>query len=218
MNNNDNPFELNAESYDRWFDSADGKVIFASEVNCLKNIIGETNGRWLEVGVGTGRFANALNIGEGIDPSPAVLGIAEGRGIQTYMGYGEKLPFPDKTFDGILIAFSICFMKEPSRAIGEAFRVLKETGRLIVGFIPADSVLGKIYEHKGKAGHLFYSNAVFWTKDELATLITKKGFILENMETCFLPESENVSDEKSLNIDAMSDFIAIAFSKQIERK
>lgn len=213
MESNDNPFELNAVPYDRWFDSGKGKIVFARELSCLENIIGKKIGRWLEVGVGTGRFAKALDIREGIDPSPSVLRMAKARGIQTYCGYGEKLPFPDNAFEGVLIAFAICFMKRPAVAISEAFRVLNNTGRLIVGFIPANSILGKLYEHKGRAGHPFYSTAVFWTEDKLIRMITEKGFIFENMKTCFLSNVENVSLSPKTGIGEIPDFVAVAFSK-----
>ena len=59
-----------ADAYDRWYDTPEGQALFHAEVDCLCLLCKELRGRWLEVGVGTGRFAVALGVKEGIDPSP----------------------------------------------------------------------------------------------------------------------------------------------------
>lgn len=58
-----NPFEDHAMEYDRWFDSEKGQHIFSRELDCLKQAIPVPAGRWLEVGVGSGRFAHAIGVG-----------------------------------------------------------------------------------------------------------------------------------------------------------
>ena len=98
-----NPFDTHADRYDAWFDSPDGQAIFTHETTCLRELMGETEGRWIEVGVGTGRFAQALGVEEGVDPSEAVLALAAVRGIRARVGYGESLPYPDATLNGILM-------------------------------------------------------------------------------------------------------------------
>jgi SAM-dependent methyltransferase len=67
-----------AEIYDRWYDSPQGRTIFDAELKCLRLLCPRCLGRWLEVGVGTGRFASTLGISEGTDPSPRMLEIAAG--------------------------------------------------------------------------------------------------------------------------------------------
>ena len=59
---NTNPFDKLAQRYDRWFDSTRGRAIFEAEVVCLRELIPDRAGRWLEIGVGTGRFVEALGI------------------------------------------------------------------------------------------------------------------------------------------------------------
>ncbi len=51
-----------ADRYDGWYDSAEGRVIFRDEVACIQLLCPERRGRWVEVGVGAGRFASALGI------------------------------------------------------------------------------------------------------------------------------------------------------------
>ena len=46
------------------------------EVDCLKPLFHEHKRPYLEIGVGSGRFAQALGIEYGVDTSPALLEIA----------------------------------------------------------------------------------------------------------------------------------------------
>ena len=134
-----NPFDIEANSYDEWFDSPTGRAIFSQELACLRELIGKAEGRWLEVGVGTGRFAQALGIREGIDPSLAALSYASNRGIRTQLGYAENLPYSQNSFDGILMVVTLCFLADPVKAFDQCRRVLKDEGRLIVGLVPTES-------------------------------------------------------------------------------
>src|SRR3990172_7546481 len=74
-------FSLYAEDYDRWFDTSAGRNLFKSEVNAVQILMKNIAPPFLEVGVGTGRFAKALGISCGVDPSEAMIEIASQRGI-----------------------------------------------------------------------------------------------------------------------------------------
>ena len=52
-----NVFDHLTDRYDAWFDSAEGKPLFEMETRCLQDLMGDANGRWVEIGVGTGRFS-----------------------------------------------------------------------------------------------------------------------------------------------------------------
>ena len=86
--------------YDLWFESHEGKPIFETEKHCLQGLFQTGKGQWLEVGVGSGRFASSLGISAGVDPSSGMLTIASRRDIRTVRGMGEDLPYRDATFDG----------------------------------------------------------------------------------------------------------------------
>jgi ubiquinone/menaquinone biosynthesis C-methylase UbiE len=174
-------FDEIAEIYDQWYDTPAGKAIFNAEVICLKQLGGLFKGRWLEVGVGTGRFASNLGIIEGIDPSLNMRKIAAARGIRTYAGYAESLPFPDASFDGVLIAMSLCFFKAPDQALKECSRILQPAGQLLIGEVPADTYWGESYEKKKATGHPIYSLADFRSSMEILALAGQAGFSLQNM-------------------------------------
>lgn len=54
-------FDAHARKYDTWYDAEPGRTLFAMEVDCLRPFI-DGDRPWLEVGVGSGRFARALGI------------------------------------------------------------------------------------------------------------------------------------------------------------
>lgn len=172
-------FDPIADSYDQWYDAPEGRAILSAELACLRMLCAPSGGRWLEVGVGTGRFASALGVAKGIDPSGRMLEIAAGRGIKTYTGTAENLPFADDTFDGLLLALTLCFVTDSKRAAMECRRVLRARGRLLVGHIPADSSWGRHYEEKKATGHLVYSHARFLRSAQVVSLIEGAGFRLE---------------------------------------
>ena len=58
-------FDALADRYDRWYENAEGAAALQEELACLRFVCPERRGRWLEVGVGTGRFASALGIVRG---------------------------------------------------------------------------------------------------------------------------------------------------------
>ena len=172
-------FDPIAESYDQWYDSPEGRVIFGAELTCFRRLCGACTGRWLEVGVGTGRFASSLGIGEGIDPSPRMLELAARRGIETHAGCAEALPFRDGTFDGILLSAALCFIEDQTRALRECHRVLKPSGMLLLGDIPADSPWGRLYTRKGADKRSIYSHAKCRASSEMVALAEHTGFELQ---------------------------------------
>jgi ubiquinone/menaquinone biosynthesis C-methylase UbiE len=179
-------FDLIADSYDQWYDTSEGRAVLRAESACLRLLCAQCRGRWLEVGVGTGRFAALLGVAEGIDPSPRMLEIASRQGIKTYTGFAEDLPFTDESFEGVLLALTLCFVADSKRAVMECRRVLRPKGQLLVGAIPADSPWGRQYERKKAAGHPVYTHARFFTTSEIVALIESAGFDLQNAASTLL--------------------------------
>ncbi len=214
MTRDSDPFTEYAAEYDRWFDSAEGRDIFSREVECLRNVMPSTKGRWVEIGVGTGRFAEALGVQEGIDPSAVMLGLARGRGIETVEGTGEQLPFADDCFDGVLLVVTLCFLDDPKTAFCEIHRILKDTGRLILGMIPSESPWGELYARKASQGHPIYAAANFHSCDEVLDLADTTGFTFIKACSCLLtaPEADIKADRSTPKIVKNAGFVAMAFT------
>ena len=208
-----NPFDELATKYDQWFDTPRGKAIFAAEVACLKMLMGKMGENWLEVGVGSGRFAMALGVSEGVDPSSPMLEMAGRRGILIRKGCGEKLPYPDYVFDGVFMATTLCFLSDPGKAFIESVRVLKNNGCLVLGFVPLDSPWGKSYLRKGREGHSFYSSARFYIRDQVLDMAASAGFVFDSAASCLFspPEDFSVDSEVQQGIIKSAGFVAMKF-------
>ncbi len=170
-------FDRETERYDTWFESSAGLVLFRAEVEAIRLLLKDLPEPLLEVGVGTGRFAQALGVRFGVDPAPGPLRLARQRGVHAVRARGEALPFPGRIFGGVLLIVTLCFA-EPHSLLREAKRVLRPEGGLIIADILRDSAWGRSYLEKKRAGHLFYRHATFYTMQELEELMASVGFVL----------------------------------------
>lgn len=150
-------FEKNAEKYDAWFD--ENRFSYRSELQAVRELLPQS-GNGVEVGVGSGRFAAPLGIKLGVDPSGKMGEIARKRGVKVIEGVAESLPFPDLHFDFVLMVATICFLDDIEAAFKEASRVLKPGGCLIIGFIDAESPIGRSYQERMDES-TFYKDARF---------------------------------------------------------
>lgn len=98
----------------------------------------------LEIGCGDGRitfgYAGKARKVVAIDPLPESIKMARqqtpkvlSRILEFQVGYGEKLRFPDESFDTVFFTWSLCCTDIPSmgKALDEAWRVLRKGGTLI---------------------------------------------------------------------------------------
>src|SRR6056297_711950 len=128
------PFEQYAEAYDQWFER--NPDAFKAELELMRGLLPEQPGVvGLEVGVGSGKFAGPLGIETGVDPSKEMADRAEKLGIRVVLGVAEALPFPDASFDYVLLMTTICFVDDIEQTFAQSFRVLKPGGCIIVGFV-----------------------------------------------------------------------------------
>jgi ubiquinone/menaquinone biosynthesis C-methylase UbiE len=182
-------FDHYAEDYDKWFDSPEGRVLFKMEVEAVRLLLKDLKKPFLEIGVGTGRFAEELGIEFGVDPSSHVLEIAERRGIKVRKAKGEYLPFKDESFGAAFLLFTLCFVENPEKVISEAKRVLKKDGGMIVGIINRESPWGQLYMKKKAEGHPIYRYARFYSINEVVKMIKKTGMVVHEYSStlCQLP-------------------------------
>ncbi|HDP90259.1 MAG TPA: class I SAM-dependent methyltransferase [Thioalkalivibrio sp.] len=170
------PFDAHAQRYEAWFDKHE--AAYVSELLALRAFVPWT-GRGLEIGVGTARFAAPLGVAVGLDPSPAMLAIAAARGIETVEGVAEDLPFAPASFDYALVVTTICFVDSAAQMLAEARRVLRPGGRLVMGFIDRESVIGQDYlTHQ--AENVFYRDATFHAAHGVERLLQDAGFTIDH--------------------------------------
>ena len=209
-----NPFEARATDYDAWFDTSRGRTIFEAEGFCLRPLVNPSSAPWLEVGVGTGRFAQALGVTYGLDPSSAMLRLAAHRGVRVCQGVGEHLPYARGVFGGVLIVTTLCFVSGPEQVLREAERVLPPGGRLVLGIIPADSAWGRMYAEKGRGGHPVWNQARLLTVPQAGEMAVAAGFTPGETWSTLMREPDEEQDalDPLLGVAVGAGFVAIGFT------
>jgi len=100
-----------------------------------------TRVRVLDVATGTGLMAAAAAMRGatdvvGVDTSKAMIDLCKPvadahPGVLSFvLGDAEKLPVADASFDSVILGFCLLHLPDPSKALKEAFRVLKPGGKI----------------------------------------------------------------------------------------
>jgi ubiquinone/menaquinone biosynthesis C-methylase UbiE len=129
--------DKDAPRYDRQMGFFD-RILFAGgrEWACSR-----VEGAVLELAVGTGRnlpyYPADVRL-TGIELSAQMLEIGKkraeelGRHVDLRIGDAQALPFEDQSFDTVIITFGLCTIPDDRGALGEAHRVLRPGGRLVL--------------------------------------------------------------------------------------
>ncbi len=207
-------FDKYASEYDSWY--VEHSAIFESEAKAIDAF--HPTGLGLEIGMGTGVFAKRLGVTVGIDPSLGMLRLSKARGIQAVRAVGDHLPFRTGAFEYVLIAGTLCFLKEPSGTIREIAEVLKDDGSLIVCEIPRDSAWGKFMQEKGKAGHRFYKHAVLYETEDVQRTLENLGFtIVDTKATLSIGPEEHERVEQPSDNTAGRSYVCLRAAKTQKR-
>ncbi len=167
-----NPFESGAKKYDSWFERH--PHIFQSELNALKQCV-EAGKKSIEIGIGTGVFAEKLGIKIGVEPSKDMANLAKTRGIEVIEGYAENLPIEEDSYEQALMITVDCFLNDVRLAFSEVRRILSSGGLFTIAIINKESALGQIYD-KNKEKDEVYKWAEFRTAEEVIGLLEREGF------------------------------------------
>lgn len=126
-----NRAEIAREYVDRFSFAANQSIPFI-----LKAVAPANGLRALDICCGQGTLSAELSKAgaatTGLDFSDAMLGIArerQGDSIEFARGDAQSLPYPDGHFDIAVSSFGICHLPDQPKALSEAFRVLKPSGR-----------------------------------------------------------------------------------------
>src|SRR5712692_8559777 len=102
---------------------------------------GAASGRVLEIGIGAGlnlaSYRSSVEGVYGVDPSTELLAMANGRAktvpfpVLLFEASSENLPFDERSFDTIVMTFTLCSIPDAGAALREMRRVLKPEGKLL---------------------------------------------------------------------------------------
>jgi len=120
-----------SRTYETWF-----TALTSQSIEPLLEAVGAGPGvRLLDVATGPGHLARqAADLGAsviGVDVSPAMVEMAQGLypEVEFRAGDAESLPFPDVSFDAVVMNYGLLHLSRPELAIAEVFRVLRPGGR-----------------------------------------------------------------------------------------
>lgn len=201
-------YENNAQHYDEWFDL--NPDIYQAEIAAIKQLLPEGDG--VEIGAGSGRFTQPLNIHTGVEPAQKMRDIAIKRGLNVIEGVAENLPLEDKTFDFAIFITSTCFLDSPQQAYQEAARVIKDQGSIVIAFLEKNSEMGKAYEAHKHEDPLF-CDATFYSYDEIESMLKQAGFHQFQSVQTVLPVSENQKATDILNGHDQGTFVIVRAEK-----
>jgi ubiquinone/menaquinone biosynthesis C-methylase UbiE len=178
------PFEEHLETYEAWFQQH--HLAYMSEVQAIREQMPDTTSK-VEIGIGSGLFAQPLSVPVGIEPSRAMRRLAQQRDLKVAGGVAEALPLRDASFEVALMVTTICFLDDTDTAFQEAYRIIKPGGVFVIGFVDAESPIGKLYQqHKEET--VFYREATFFSIQQVADHMERAGFVnLRWSQTLFTP-------------------------------
>jgi len=175
-----NPFDTQYRMYDAWFDR--NANIYQSELLAIRELLPPA-GDWVEIGVGSGRFAAELGIPVGIEPAAGIATLARSRGIHVLQGKAESLPLDDQTVDAAFLITALCFVDDVGQTFGEIARVLRRGGHALVALIPKNSRFGDTYAAHASDDVFFRYATLRTTEETFAALATAGLQIMRTVQT-----------------------------------
>ena len=160
-------------------------------------LIPKASGIVLEIGIGSGLnlpfYPSSITHLFGVDSSPELLSMAHRKlnaltyPVELLCRSAEELMLDDRSFDTVVLTWTLCSIQHPLRALAEIKRVLKPDGRLLFiehGLSPDPKVqewqhrLTPIWKRIGGGCHL---------NRKIDSLISPAGFAIVELQTSYLP-------------------------------
>jgi ubiquinone/menaquinone biosynthesis C-methylase UbiE len=179
-----NPFAETsvADAYDAWYETPLGRAVDRAEKAALLKIASPMPGELaLDVGCGTGHFSAMLAdqgaLVTGCDTSQAMLSHARRNhpDLRWHHADARDLPYADASCDLVLSVTMLEFVREPTRALDEMWRVLKAGGRLVVAVLQAGTPWHTSYTREADQGPSPFAAAHFYQRDELVDRLGRYG-------------------------------------------
>lgn len=206
------PFETHYEEYDAWFER--NANVYESELAAVRALL-PPPGDWVEIGVGSGRFASRLGIPTGIEPADGIASLARARGIGVIKGKAECLPLEGESLDAAFLITTLCFVESIDRTLNEVARVLRPGGHAVVAFIPRDSPFGRRYAADA-SGDRFFRLATLHSRARVRRAIETAGLQIERVVQTLTASPEKANDrfEPPTDGDDRGSFVVVRARKR----
>lgn len=127
------------------------------------------HGRALDVGCGLGDMLGFRSNTIGVDINQLNVQYCTSIGLDAHVMELDELPFPDGSFDSVLLDNVLEHIAKPGALLKEIRRVLKSGGNLVIG-VPGILGMQSDLDHK-----------VFYSEEALQTLANKMSFTVEHI-------------------------------------
>lgn len=124
----------------------------------------------MEIGAGSGRFAQALGVDLAIEPSTKMAAKIKSLGIEVMSACAEELPLEDASFDNLLFLTVLEFVADIKLSLEEAFRILKPSGSLIIAFLNVSKEAQRSMKTDSES-KVYYEDAKFLDLAQIETLL-----------------------------------------------
>lgn len=193
-------FDASADSYDKWYDTAEGKMYDRLEKNAVLKYLSQNvqGAKLLDLGCGTGHWSKFFSdygfVVTGVDVSERMIKTAQSKHIPNasfQMADAHSLPFDDDSFDIATAITTLEFVNDPAVVLAEMVRCTRSpAGRLLVCVLNSLARLNRTRQQNPQS---VYAKARMFSPGQLRRLletfgkvsITVVGFVPENR--LFLP-------------------------------
>jgi len=174
------------EAYASWRSSLLGRITDSLEQALILRLAGPVTGwRILDVGCGDGWLIVELSSrgarAAGVDVSEQMISAARrhaeqrGEDVSFHMATADALPFAPASFDIVIAVTVLCFAEDAAPTVREMARVLKPSGRLVIGELGKWNSWAAVRRIKGWLGATVWRQARFRTPGELRRLAEEAG-------------------------------------------
>ena len=186
-------FDRAASVYEDWYRERIGAQVLTAELRGLEALL-PGRGLGVEVGAGTGIFAERLSTGSRgvvcVDPSPGMLSKAAQRNLVSIIAVAEAIPFRSEVLDFAYFVTVIEFLADPLEALMSVGGALKTGASIVTLTISRSSPWGKLYEEKAEEGDPIFRQSRLYEMDEVRALHASAGYLYrEALSTLTNPPS-----------------------------
>jgi SAM-dependent methyltransferase len=162
-----------------------------------RRVIGEAQGRVLEIGAGSGLnlrlYPPGVNEVLALEPDPKLIAMAQrqaaklSRRIRFLEASAEDIPLADESVDTVVTTWTMCSIPDVARALKEMRRVLRPGGRLLFvehGLSPDKGVCA--WQNRLTPAWRCIAGGCHLNRP-IAELVKGAGFALDELETGYAP-------------------------------
>jgi ubiquinone/menaquinone biosynthesis C-methylase UbiE len=204
-----------ASNYDLYYQTEIGKKVSQIEENLFNDLLIDVpKTEMLELGCGTGQWTEYfINQGfklTGIDISEEMLKIAQAKNLKADILKADSshIPFDDNSFFAISSITMLEFVEDQDRVLQEIHRVLKPNGWIILGFLNANSELGK-----NKENDEVFGKASFLNPEKINQKLHAFNKLKMKYGVYFTPTFEILDGNSEIKVEPT--FIAVIAQKKI---